>query len=74
MFHLSKSKDNDYITFEDEKDRKYYDFADAKKKLEKLLESKNGKYSDSAIKVYLFSYYCCDMKIVDLPGITNSSN
>lgn len=74
MVHLSRSNENDYITFDDESDRKYYDFAEARKKIEKLLENKNGKYSDTAIKINLFSYYCADIKIVDLPGITNSSN
>lgn len=72
MVHLSKNKENDYITFDDEIDKKYFDFAEAKKKIEKLLESKNGEYSDAAIKLNLFSYYCADMKIIDLPGITNS--
>jgi hypothetical protein len=74
MIHLSKSKENDYITFDDESDKKYFDFAEAKKKIEKLLESKNGKFSDAAIKLNLFSYYCADFKIIDLPGITSSSN
>lgn len=73
MVHLTKTKENDYITFDDENDKKYYDFSEAKKKIEKILENKNGKFSDTPIKFNIFSYFCTDMKIIDLPGITNSS-
>lgn len=68
--HLSKAKDKDYIIFDDEKDIKYFDFEEAKKKLNSLLCNKKGKYSDTAIKLNLYSYYCADIKFVDLPGIT----
>jgi len=73
MVHLNKSKENDYIIFENVNDKKFYDFNEAKIKLESLLNTRNGKISEKAIKLTIYSYYCCDIKIIDLPGITNKS-
>lgn len=73
MSHLSKNSENDYIIFDDENDKKYFDFNEAKDKLEKLMNNKNGKFTDVAIKLTIFSYYCIDIKIIDLPGINDSS-
>jgi len=72
MSHLSKNNENDYIIFDEENDKKYFDFNEAKNKIEKLMNNREGKYTDVAIKLTIYSYYCIDMKFIDLPGITNT--
>ena len=72
MVHLNKIKENDYIVFDDENDKKYFEFNEARTKLDKMIDKLNGKYSDTAIKFSVFSHYCMDIKVVDLPGISNT--
>lgn len=72
MNHLSKVEENDFIVFLDEKDRKYYDFKEVKDKLNYLLKN-NKNINPNPIKLTINSYFCLDMKIIDLPGLTKSN-
>jgi dynamin 1-like protein len=74
MTHLSKNNESDYIIFDDEKDKKYCNFNEVKEKIQKMINDINGKYTDKPIKFTIFSYYCVEMNMIDLPGITNISN
>lgn len=72
MNHLSKVDENDFIVFLDEKDRKYFDFKEVKDKLNNLMKN-NKNINPNPIKLIINSYFCLDMKIIDLPGLTKSN-
>ena len=70
---LGRSDGKPYAVFENDLNKKYYNFNEVRINIEKLTDEIAGKgcnIVNDPIKLKIFSNDCPDLTIIDLPGIT----